>query len=326
MRKIKLLLVMLLGITLVACGSKEDKIELKKEVFTFELGSDVTFDKKDILKTEDKEILDEAKLSVVIDKEIAVENEIVVEEDGKGSVLSISNLPVGEYEGVVEYEKEKAEFKVLVEDTTAPVIKSTKIEVEINTKEDLSAKVEVEDLSEYILAIVMDDVDLSKVGEYKTKVSATDIHKNKTETEITIIVKEKVEDTTEAKKDTETNNNANSETAGSGGSSSTGGNVGGNSGGGTPAPTPSNPTPSTPTPAPRPQVAAGTCEPNNGRFGAVGNSGLVCNSKDAARAWQDSDESWMIPGVIGVQYIEWTVYDGQGERNDIWSFEIVHLR
>ena len=254
MKKVKLL-GLLLAITLVACGSKEEKMELKKEAFTFELESEIIFNKKDILKTEDKKVLDETKLSITIDEEIAVENEIVVEEDGNGSVLSISNLPVGEYKGVVEYEKEKAEFKVLVEDTTAPEFKDfkEKVEIELNSTEDISAKFVIDDFSSTKITVDMKNVDLTKVGEYKTTVTAEDEYKNKTEKDIVIVVKEKIADAEkEDAKASETSEAGSNATSGStGGAPNTNGNGGtsggnGNGGGGSSAPAPNTPKPTQP--------------------------------------------------------------------------------
>lgn len=320
MKKVKLLMIGLLAMTVVACGSSDKtSIELKKKEFVIEYGNPASEDAKDYVKA-DKDVLKETGISF---KDVKYEKR---EEDGK----DIKFLEVGTYKATAVYKDETLDFKIVVKDTTAPefVDFKDKIEIEQDSTEDLSTKFTATDLSDVTITVDVEKIDSSKAGEYKTTVTAKDKYDNETTKDVTIVVKEKesADQSTDQQTDQGTQNvsgdTSGGSTSGNNGSSTTGTGGSNNSGSGSSGST----TPSTPTPTPaRPQVAAGTCEPNNGRFGSVGNSGMVCNGLDAARAWGNSyadgldDATYMQLN----NFVEWTVYDDQGERNDIWTVNII---
>ena len=192
MRKIKIITVGILSLLMVACGSGEDELSLKQEELRFELGSEVNLVKEDIVDTDDNDVLEDVVLSVDTGDE-----EVTEIKDNMGSVVSILNLPVGEYNANVEYEDKKIEYKLIVEDTTAPEFVDLDDEIEVQVDADGSngefqdLNLNAYDLSEVVVTVAMDNVDLNKVGRYETVATAKDEYGNKTEKEITIVVQER---------------------------------------------------------------------------------------------------------------------------------------
>lgn len=263
MKKIKILLGIILLSSVVACGNDKPKLELKKDTFTFELGEDVKLKPKEVIKSDDKEVLNNTKLNADISEKDFEDKEVydLIAYNEDSNELQITNLPVGEYKGIAEYEDEKLEYKIIVKDTIAPefVDFNEKIEVEQNSTEDLTTKFKIEDLSEATVSLDMEKVDLSKAGEYKTTVTAKDAYDNETTKDITIVVKEKA---TAEETDAETNEGStasgtvdSSGTGTTGGSANTSGGTGSTSTGGT------NTTPSNPTPAPSEPIVQLTSTP-----------------------------------------------------------------
>ncbi|MDQ0361571.1 hypothetical protein [Breznakia pachnodae] len=225
--------------------SKEVDLTLKKDKFVLEYGeAGVSSNPSTYLKTTDKDILEKSKVNITPAEYMCssekCENEVLKEFTGVG-VYSVSII----YNDGKDHEQT---VDVEIKDTKSPefVDFKDKIEVDQDSTEDLTTKFTAKDLSAVKITVNMEGVDISKVGEYKTKVIAEDWYKNKTEKEVTIVVKEK---TTEDENDDQ-NTDQDSQTNGntSGGSDSTGGSTGGstntggsssagNSGGTTPTPT-----------------------------------------------------------------------------------------
>ncbi|MDQ0363239.1 hypothetical protein [Breznakia pachnodae] len=237
MKKVKLLMIGLLAMTVVACGSSDKtSIELKKKEFVIEYGDAASEDAKDYIKA-DKDVLKETGISF---KDVKYEKR---EADGK----EIKYLEVGSYKATAVYKDETLDFKIVVKDTTAPefVDFKEKIEIEQDSAEDLSTKFTATDLSDVTITVDVEKIDSSKAGEYKTTVTAKDKYDNEATKDVTIVVKEKA--SADQDKDQQGNQgtqpDANQTTGGFTGSStnSSGGTSAGNGSGG--STTPSNPTP-----------------------------------------------------------------------------------
>lgn len=177
---------------MIACGSGEEELSLKQEELKFELGSEVNLVKEDIVDTDDNDVLEDVVLSVDTGDE-----EVTEIKDNMGSVVSILNLPIGEYNAYVKYEDKKIEYKLIIEDTTAPEFVDLDDEMEVQVDADGSngefqeLNLNAYDLSEVVVTVAMDNVDLTKVGRYETVATAEDEYGNKTEKEITIVVEER---------------------------------------------------------------------------------------------------------------------------------------
>lgn len=242
MKKVKLMIIGLLAMTVVACGSSDKtSIELKKKEFVIEYGNIASEDAKDYVKA-DKDVLKETGISF---KDVKYEER---EEDGK----EIKYLEVGTYKANAVYKDETLDFKIVVKDTTAPefVDFKDKIEIEQESTEDLSTKFTATDLSDVTITVDTEKVDLTKVGEYKTTVTAKDKYDNETTKDLTIVVKEKAsadqdkdQQGDQGTQDVLGDTSAGS-TSGNSGGSTTGTEGSNNSGSGSSgSPTPSNPTP-----------------------------------------------------------------------------------
>lgn len=243
MRNIKIFMVMLLTLSLVACGGNDPSIELKKDNFVIEFGEEYSLNADEYIKA-DKEILK--------DTVIKVENENSREcpDDAECDDYRIIDVyQVGKYDATATYKDEELKFTIEIKDTTPPEFEDfvDKIEIELNSTDDLNIKFEATDLSEVTIVVDMEKVDTTKTGEYKTTVTAKDTYKNETVKDITIVVKEKE---TEAK-DTNQNNetvtgntsnesNGDSTSGTTGGSTNTGGASNTGSTGGTTTPQPSS--------------------------------------------------------------------------------------
>ena len=214
MKEIKLLLLaVLLATTLVACGSKEKEVSLKKDTFTFELGEKIALSKSDVVDTEDKEILKDVKLTLDTDTATASTDGIAINKD----------IKVGKYKGTIEYKKQRLDFKVIVKDTVAPkfIDFKEKIEIQQNSKDvDYASFFPADDLSSVKITVDSSGVDLSKSGEYAITVTATDEYKNKTEKKSIVVVKEKAEESAK-----EMDSNELAQTGSTDGTASTAGNT-----------------------------------------------------------------------------------------------------
>ncbi|MDF9825191.1 putative membrane protein YgcG [Breznakia sp. PF5-3] len=175
--------------------SNEPSIEMKKNEFTVEYGETLELPAKNYVKA-DKEVLDKTEITVDT-KNVKLEDHEVTTKisDKDDKSLYLIGLPVGKYAAKAKYEDETLDFKIIVKDTKRPefIDFKDKIEVDRAYSGDLSKQFQAKDLSEVAITVDVKNVDFSKAGEYKAKVTATDVHKNKTTKEFTVLVKSKTE-------------------------------------------------------------------------------------------------------------------------------------
>lgn len=187
-------------IVLSGCTDKID-IVLKNNEITVEYGEKLK---------EAKEYLDSEKMSEEDINKVEMDSSQIKNEENK------DYLAVGEYTVSFTAGDEKAEMKVTVKDTTAPVFKEFKDNLETENGKKISEDVMkksfvAEDLSNVEIKTDDSKVDYAKAGEYKMTVTAEDEHGNKTEKECTVKVKEKkTESTSTTSKNTGTENTASS--------------------------------------------------------------------------------------------------------------------
>lgn len=154
-------------------------IALRSSTIVLELGKQFDISPKDILSTEDQDILS----SVKIDKS------------------SIKSRPGANYPGVGQYrigvtyiqkrKKQLKQIKLEVKDTTAPelIIGDGIVSLVASAdKPDYSQLFTAKDLSEVKITVDDKSVDYSKAGEYKIEVVATDKYHNQTTKTATIQV------------------------------------------------------------------------------------------------------------------------------------------
>ncbi|MDQ0362544.1 hypothetical protein [Breznakia pachnodae] len=254
MRKVKLLIIGLLAMTVVACGSSnKPSIELKKKEFVIEYGDTVSEDAKDYVKA-DKDVLKE---TVVSFKDVKYENRKV---DGK----DIKYLEVGTYKATAVYKDETLDFKIVVKDTTAPEFVNFKdtIEVEVGYLDDFTEFYKATDLSEVTITVDHEYVDWDMVGEDTATVIAEDAYGNKTERKITVIIKDKATATQENdQQSSQESQNGSADTSNGGTQGSSGGSASNTSGGTTSGNGDGSTTSSNPTPTPTEAVVQLTPTP-----------------------------------------------------------------
>ena len=170
----------------VFSGNSKKTLTLLKNQFTLEYGEKISLDAKDYLKADtSKEVLDNAKVEVLGDKQFEVGKEYYA---------------VGDYQVQISYEDEKVQAKVTIQDTTSPTLNvPTSIEIAKNTdlsKYDFISLISATDLSQMKdLQFDTSKVDMSKEGEYQANVSVEDNAGNKAEKTFTIkVVAEAKED------------------------------------------------------------------------------------------------------------------------------------
>ena len=176
--KVGMLAAMTIG--LFGCGQKT--LVLNEKTMTVEYGTPISMDIATYLNSEklDKEelskILAETKLEIVGDKK--VENK--------------DYQAKGDYTVKLTYEKEEAEVKVSVKDTTKPqFVKDTKKEVSFPkdckpTAEDFSKMFKAEDLDTVKITVDDSKVDYAKEGTYQAIVKAVDASQNESTQTITV--------------------------------------------------------------------------------------------------------------------------------------------
>lgn len=162
---------------LMSMNSSDLKLKDKEAIVEYgqpvskEASDYLDFDKVDNAKKDD--ILAKAKLDLTIENEAEKEY-----------------ASIGEYKATITYNKDKAEFTIIVKDTTAPTFKDFKnsIEAAKDVKPDYSKLYVAEDLSEVNVSCDDANVKYDTVGEYKATLKATDTSKNETSKEITVKV------------------------------------------------------------------------------------------------------------------------------------------
>ena len=201
---ISLIVVFLVGLLFIM-HKETNTIILKSDVFTYELGEEISADVSDYLKDADStKNINEYK--IITDDFKVVDNKLVINKE---------KPEVGEYALSIVYKKLSKNVIIKVVDTTSPEFTTfeEKIRIEESSEEvDLTNYFDATDLAE-VKITVEGDYDLTKAGDYVVDVIATDSSKNKTEKKSTITVykKETVKETPVAKQESNRNTSSNKE-------------------------------------------------------------------------------------------------------------------
>ena len=201
---ISLIVVFLVGLLFIM-HKETNTIILKSDVFTYELGEEISADVSDYLKDADStKNINEYK--IITDDFKVVDNKLVINKE---------KPEVGEHALSIVYKKLSKNVIIKVVDTTSPEFTTfeEKIRIEESSEEvDLTNYFDATDLAE-VKITVEGDYDLTKAGDYVVDVIATDSSKNKTEKKSTITVykKETVKETPVAKQESNRNTSSNKE-------------------------------------------------------------------------------------------------------------------
>ena len=193
-----LIVVFLVGLLLLI-NKETNTIILKSDIFTYELGEEISADVSNYLKDADStKNINEYKI-VTDDFEI-VDKMLVINKDGE---------KVGDYNINIVYKKISKKVIIKVVDTTSPEFTAfdENIKIEQTSEEvDLTKNFETSDLSEVKITLE-GEYDLTKEGNYEINVIATDSSGNKSEKKSTITVykKEVVKETPVAKQESNSN-------------------------------------------------------------------------------------------------------------------------
>lgn len=193
-----LIVVFLVGLLLLI-NKETNTIILKSDIFTYELGEEISADVSDYLKDADStKNINEYK--IVTDDFDIVDKMLVINKDGE---------KVGDYNINIVYEKLSKNVIIKVVDTTSPEFTTfdENIKIEQTSEElDLTKKFETSDLSEVEITLE-GEYDLTKEGSYEINVIATDSSGNKSEKKSTITVykKEVIKETPVAKQESNSN-------------------------------------------------------------------------------------------------------------------------
>jgi len=199
-----LIVVFLVGLLLLI-NKETNTIILKSDIFTYELGEEISADVSDYLKDADStKNINEYK--IITDDFKVVDNKLVINKE---------KPEVGEYALSIVYKKLSKNVIIKVVDTTSPEFTTfeEKIRIEESSEEvDLTNYFDATDLAE-VKITVEGDYDLTKAGDYVVDVIATDSSKNKTEKKSTITVykKETVKETPVAKQESNRNTSSKKE-------------------------------------------------------------------------------------------------------------------
>lgn len=160
---IKVLLCLSVFIPLYGCSSKN--ILLKEDIFTLEYGQPINTEAKEYLNTE--------KMEEKIVSATTMDTSAIKNEEEKEYPM------IGEYKIFFQYEEEKVEAILKVQDTTKPVFKDFKEILEVvkdcvPEKGALEKNFTAEDLSEVKISLNVENVDYAKAGDYKVTVLAKD--------------------------------------------------------------------------------------------------------------------------------------------------------
>ena len=193
-----LIVVFLVGLLFIM-HKEANTIILKNDVFTYELGDDISADVSDYLKDADStKNINEYK--IVTDAFEIVDKMLVINKDGE---------KVGDYNINIVYKKISKKVIIKVVDTTSPEFTAfdENIKIEQTSEEvDLTKNFETSDLSEVKITLE-GEYDLTKEGNYEINVIATDSSGNKSEKKSTITVykKEVIKETPVAKQESNSN-------------------------------------------------------------------------------------------------------------------------
>ena len=183
-----IVVISLVGVILIF--NKKDKIILKNNEFVFEYGEKVCADIKCYIEDADS-TKDINNYKLDIGKLVIKDNNLICNDS--------DYLEIGEYNLTIKHNKESANFKIIVKDTTSPEFVDYKdvITLEQNSIDvDINSFFEVVDLADTSISID-GKYDLTMLGEYKVTVVAIDKYNNKTTKDLII----KIVDLEEAKKE-----------------------------------------------------------------------------------------------------------------------------
>ena len=196
---ISLIVVFLVGLLFIM-HKESNTIILKNDVFTYELGEDISADVSDYLKDADStKNINEYKIVTddfdIVDKMLVINKEVE---------------KVGDYNINIVYKKLSKKVIIKVVDTTSPEFTTFEenIKIEQTSEEvDLINNFKATDLSEVKITIE-GEYDLTKEGNYEINVIATDSSGNKSEKKSTITVykKEVIKETPVIKQESNNNN------------------------------------------------------------------------------------------------------------------------
>lgn len=201
---ISLIVVFLVGLLFIM-RKESNTIILKNDVFTYELGEDISADVSDYLKDADStKNINEYK--IVTDDFDIVDKMLVINKDVE---------KVGDYNINIVYKKLSKKVIIKVVDTTSPEFTTFEenIKIEQTSEEvDLMKNFKASDLSEVKITIE-GEYDLTKEGKYEINVVATDSSENKTEKKSTITVykKEVAKETSVTKQESNSNTSSKKE-------------------------------------------------------------------------------------------------------------------
>ena len=201
---ISLIVVFLVGLLFIM-HKESNTIILKNDVFTYELGEDISADVSDYLKDADStKNINEYK--IVTDDFDIVDKILVINKDVE---------KVGDYNINIVYKKISKKVIIKVVDTTSPEFTTFEenIKIEQTSEEvDLMKNFKASDLSEVKITIE-GEYDLTKEGNYEINVIATDSSENKIEKKSTITVykKEVIKETPVTKQESSSNTSSKKE-------------------------------------------------------------------------------------------------------------------
>lgn len=187
----------------ILLNQKTDELTLKEDV-TYELGETVKLDAKYFL---DEKMSEDAIKETKLTSTLMTDTKKYTFDKKKLTVTTKDKkyLDVGTYEISLKLNDDAKDAEFKVEDTTAPKFEDflTEIRIEKDAENvDLKSYFKASDLSDVEISIDQGDFDITKVGDYKIKVTASDKYKNKTVKECTV----KVVSTEEAKEEGLTEN------------------------------------------------------------------------------------------------------------------------
>lgn len=176
--------VWMIGLIIVVSGfvyftRSKTYLKLKKDEFVIEYGKTISMNAEDYLsKDVDKEVIKTVKIEPIIENE-------------KGKEYPA----VGIYKVTLTYKDEKTIAKVIVKDTTKPVIEGVEsidmIQETDLTTYDFNSLFTITDLSQVETNFDTSKIDVNTVGSYTLKVVATDKYKNKAKLDVPVNVTEK---------------------------------------------------------------------------------------------------------------------------------------
>lgn len=199
-----IIFLIVLGILLIDFNKKTN-IELKEDIFVYELGTDITADVTNYLNETD---------SIKDLKEFIMSSDDLILKDNTFIKRELDLVPVGKYNFNIQYKDKTKKFVIEVVDTTKPEFNSLKSIIELEeTKENinLTEYFEASDFSNVTLAIE-GEYNLSEAGEYKLKIIATDESNNIASEDFVLKVNKKIEvvsNPSNDKKDSTNKNNVN---------------------------------------------------------------------------------------------------------------------